>query len=195
MTEFKTRMRRVLGVYQTRVRDPDLEQAWLRIGICVLAFSYVWYLIIVEGTITPGLWMGLFASSGDVAVAAYMIWRLRRNNPPIIPLRLLGIVADNTALTIGMAGAGEGGVAMIGVYLWVTIGNGFRFGPRYLLASYWLSILGFGLQVALVAFWDQRRVVGAGLFLAAAIVRLYVLVVLFLLTCLEEHDGPRARTN
>ena len=186
MTEFKTRMRRVLGVYQTRVRDPDLEQAWLRIGICVLAFSYVWYLIIVEGTITPGLWMGLFASSGDVAVAAYMIWRLRRNNPPIIPLRLLGIVADNTALTIGMAGAGEGGVAMIGVYLWVTIGNGFRFGPRYLLASYWLSILGFGLQLALVPFWEQHRVVGAGLFLAGAIVPLYVLVLLIRLTGQKE---------
>ena len=130
--------------------------------------------------------MGLFASSGDVAVAAYMIWRLRRNNPPIIPLRLLGIVADNTALTIGMAGAGEGGVAMIGVYLWVTIGNGFRFGPRYLLASYWLSILGFGLQLALVPFWEQHRVVGAGLFLAGAIVPLYVLVLLSRLTGQKE---------
>jgi hypothetical protein len=58
MTKFTTEMRRVLGVYQTRVRDPDLEQAWLRIGICSLAFGYVWYLILIEGAITPGLWMG-----------------------------------------------------------------------------------------------------------------------------------------
>jgi two-component system sensor histidine kinase RpfC len=99
---------------------------------------------------------------------------------------LLGIIADNTALTIGMAGAGEGGVAMIGVYLWVTIGNGFRFGPRYLLASYWLSIVGFGLQLVLVPFWEQHRVVGAGLFLAGAIVPLYVLVLLIRLTGQKE---------
>src|SRR5690349_19522121 len=100
MSEFTNRMRRVLGVYQTRVRDPDLEQAWVRVGICALAFSYVWYLILLEGGITTGLWMGLFASSGDIAVAAYMIWRLLRKDPPIVLLRLLGIVADNTALTI-----------------------------------------------------------------------------------------------
>ena len=185
MTEFATRMRRVLGVYQTRARDPDMEQAWLRIGICALAIGYVWYLIL-ERTITPGLWMVLTASLGDIAVATYMIWRLRRSNPPIVRLRLLGIIADNTALTIGMAGAGEAGVALIGVYLWVTIGNGFRFGPRYLLASYWLSIVGFGLQLALVPFWEQHRVVGAGLFLAGAIVPLYVLVLLIRLTGQKE---------
>jgi two-component system sensor histidine kinase RpfC len=115
-----------------------------------------------------------------------MIWRLRHDSPPIIRLRLLGIIADNTALTIGMAGAGEGGVAMIGVYLWVTIGNGFRFGPRYLLASYWLSLVGFGLQLVLVPFWGQHRVVGAGLFIAGAIVPLYVLVLLIRLTGQKE---------
>ena len=75
---------------------------------------------------------------------------------------------------------------MIGVYLWVTIGNGFRFGPRFLLASYWLSIFGFGLQLALVPFWEQHRVVGAGLFLAGAIVPLYVLVLLIRLTGQKE---------
>jgi two-component system, sensor histidine kinase RpfC len=186
MTEFATRMRRVLGVYQTRARDPDVEQAWLRIGICSLAFGYVWYLILSEGRISTGLWMGLSASVGDIIVAAYMIWRLRRNNVSVVPLRYLGIVADNTALSIGMAGAGEGGVAMIGVYLWVTIGNGFRFGPRFLLAAYWLSILGFGLQLVFVPFWEQHRVVGAGLFLAGAIVPLYVLVLLIRLTGQKE---------
>jgi len=193
MTEFATKMRRVLGVYQARTRDPDVEQAWLRIGICVLAFAYVWYLILKEHAITPGLWMGLSASLGDIAVAGYMIWRLRRSAAPVVRLRLLGIIADNTALTVGMAGAGEGGVAMIGVYLWVTIGNGFRFGPRYLLASYWLSIFGFGLQLLLVPFWEQHRVVGVGLFLAGAIVPLYVLVLLIRLT--GQKDAAEQLSN
>jgi two-component system sensor histidine kinase RpfC len=186
MTDFVLRMRRVLGVYQKRVRDPDIEQAWLRIGICTLAFAYVWYLILSEGQLTNGLWMGLIASVGDCFIAAIMIWRLKSGRANVTRLRYLGIIADNSALTLGMAGAGEGGVAMIGVYLWVTIGNGFRFGPRYLLASYWLSIVGFGLQLALVPFWEHHRVVGAGLFLAGAIVPLYVLVLLIRLTGQKE---------
>jgi two-component system sensor histidine kinase RpfC len=85
-----------------------------------------------------------------------------------------------------MAGAGEAGVAMIGIYLWVTIGNGFRFGPKYLLSSYWLSLVGFGLQLLFVPFWQQHKVVGVGLLLATAIVPLYVLVLLIRLTGQKE---------
>jgi two-component system sensor histidine kinase RpfC len=186
-------MRRVLGVYQIRARDPDIEQSWLRVSICLIAFGYVWYLILAEGRITAGLWMGLLASVGDVLVGGYMIWTLRRTKAHVVRLRYLGIVADNTALTIGMAGAGEGGVAMIGIYLWVTIGNGFRFGPKYLLSSYWLSIVGFGLQLLLVPFWQQHRAIGVGLLLAGAIVPLYVLVLLIRLT--SQKDAAEQLSN
>ena len=112
--------------------------------------------------------MGFAASMGDAFVGAWMIWWMRRNKSHRVPLRYLGIASDNTALTIGMAGAGEGGVAMIGVYLWVTIGNGFRFGPRFLMASYWASIVGFGLQLLLVPFWLQHRAIGVGFMMAGA---------------------------
>jgi two-component system sensor histidine kinase RpfC len=130
--------------------------------------------------------MGLSASTTDALVGAGMIWLLHRSKDHVVRLRYLGIVSDNTALTLGMAGAGEGGVALFGVYLWVTIGNGFRFGPRYLLASYWLTLIGFGFQLIFVPFWAQHRAVGVGLMLAAAIVPLYVLVLLIRLRGQKE---------
>ena len=133
-------------------RDPDIEQAWLRVVICLIGFAYVCFLISQEG-MSRGLAMGLAASSGDALVGVGAIWWLRRSRKHVVGLRYLAIASDNTALTLGMAGAGEAGVAMIGVYLWVTIGNGFRFGPRFLLASYWLSLLGFILQLIFVPFW------------------------------------------
>ncbi len=130
--------------------------------------------------------MGFAASVGDALIGAGMIWWMRRNEKHRVPLRYLGIVSDNTALTLGMAGAGENGVAMIGVYLWVTIGNGFRFGPRFLMASYWASIIGFGLQLLLVPFWRQHEAIGVGLMLAGAVVPLYVLVLLIRLTAQKD---------
>ena len=54
-------------------RDPDIEQAWLRISVCLVGFAYVWFLIITEGKISRGLAMGLFASFGDMAVGAAMM--------------------------------------------------------------------------------------------------------------------------
>ena len=48
---------------------------------------------------------------------------------------------------------GEAGATIIGVYLFITFGNGFRYGRTYLHASQALSILGFGLVVALSDYW------------------------------------------
>jgi len=39
--------------------------------------------------------------------------------------------------------AGEAGVAMIGVYLFITLGNGFRYGRAYLFACQALCLFGY----------------------------------------------------
>src|SRR5258706_6177013 len=110
-------LRRVRGLLRPSNRDQDLEQAWLRVGVCALAFGYVWYLVLLEGGLSAGLTAGLIASVGDLFVGACMIWWLRKTKIHTASLRYLGIIADNTALTVGMAGAGEGGLAMFGLYL------------------------------------------------------------------------------
>ena len=173
-------------------RDPDIEQAWLRVTINLIGFLYVCALIWADG-FTLGLGMGLAASTGDAFVGLGVIWWLRRSRKYVVPLRYAAIAADNTALTLGMAGAGEAGVAMIGVYLWVTIGNGFRFGPRFLLASYWLALFGFSLQLIFVPFWSQHLIIGIGMLISGAIVPLYVLVLIIRLTA--QKDAAEQLSN
>lgn len=173
-------------------RDPDIEQAWFRVSICSIGFLYVCFLISSNG-LTRGLLMGLAASSGDALVGIFVIWWLRRSRKYVVPLRFTAIAADNIALTVGMAGAGEAGVAMIGVYLWVTIGNGFRFGPRYLLTSYWLALTGFAMQLIFVPFWEQHLMIGLGMLISGAIVPLYALMLLIRLTA--QKDAAEQLSN
>jgi two-component system sensor histidine kinase RpfC len=92
-----------------------------------------------------------------------------------------------------MAGGDEAGVPLIGMYLWVTVGNGFRFGPRYLLASYWLSLCGFAALLVFVPFWQTHRPIGVGFMLALAVVPLYVLVLLSRLTA--QKDAAEQLSN
>jgi two-component system sensor histidine kinase RpfC len=186
LVTFRQKVRKVRGAIRSENRDQDLEQSSLRVTVSSIAVVYVWGLILTGGGFSNGLVMGLIAGSSNALIGAWMIWALRGRKFGVVPLRYLGAIADNVALAIGMAGAGEGGVAVIGVYLWVTIGNGFRFGPRYLLVSYWLSLLSFGVQLIFVPFWQAHRAVGIGLELALAIVPLYVLVLLIRLTAQKE---------
>ena len=80
--------------------DADIEQAWLRVGVCLIGFVYVWFLILTEGQITSGLAMGLAASFGDMAVGAGMIWWMRRDSQHRVPLRYLGIASDKHRIAV-----------------------------------------------------------------------------------------------
>jgi CheY-like chemotaxis protein/HPt (histidine-containing phosphotransfer) domain-containing protein len=68
----------------------------------------------------------------------------------------------------------EGGAVLLGVYLFVTFGNGFRFGRAYLHACQAASIAGFCVALWLSPFWSQHLVIGTGFLTALLVLPLYV---------------------
>ena len=123
--------------------DSEHEQALLRLGI-VAFFAFEMYLYVgpkagwtaTEQVLSAGLFgfrsiaIGIFAAIG--------IWP-RKN----ITRRIVGMLSDVGGATFYVWLAGENGVWMICVYLFVTFGNGFRYGRRYLFACQTLCLLGF----------------------------------------------------
>ena len=79
MARFATALIRGLGIAEPKRRDPDLEQAVLRVALCVIVLSYVAVLIRIEGHLTYGLQTALIAGSLNTAVGTWMIWQLRRS--------------------------------------------------------------------------------------------------------------------
>ena len=71
--------------------------------------------------------------------------------------RAIGMVADNAATTYCLIRMDEGGAFVLGVYLFVAFGNGFRFGRASLHASQVLSIVGFGDRAVAVAVLVAAR--------------------------------------
>src|SRR5207237_8082956 len=57
---------------------------------------------------------------------------------------------------------GEGGAVVIGVYLFITFGNGFRYGRRYLHACQCLGVLGFSAVLLFSDFWSHHLGIGLG---------------------------------
>src|SRR6185437_8871715 len=115
--------------------DSEHEQALLRIAIVGL---FLGYMVLFHGSSSargPSDWAVIALLSGfflvGVAIfAAIYLWPSEN-----IPRRLIGMLADNGGAAWYICLAGEYGFSMIGVFLFVAFGNGFRYGRRYLFAS------------------------------------------------------------
>ena len=73
-----------------------------------------------------------------------------------------------------MALSGEGGIPLFAVYLWVTLGNGFRYGQRYLAASAILSLAGFTTVFLVSDFWRGHAEISVGLLIVLLAIPAYV---------------------
>jgi len=128
-----------------------------------------------------------------VAITAAIIFRPQKS----VARRLVGMGADTVAISSAMYLIGESGALLYPLYLWVTFGNGFRFGVRYLYACSALSLLGYSLVVLNTSFWAERPTLGAGLVAALIVLPLYVSTLLKRLNAAvhRAEEASRAKSQ
>lgn len=69
------------------------------------------------------------------------------------PRQILGILLDITGVSFAIYACGDLGLALFGIYLWVSIGNGFRYGIHCLLVGWLASLIAFSTVVFLNGLW------------------------------------------
>ncbi len=84
------------------------------------------------------------------------------------------MAVDLGATSYGMYLSGELGAPLIGIYLWVTMGNGFRYGVKYLFAATTISIAGFSGVLIFSDFWSVHTVFGVSLLIVLAVIPIYM---------------------
>jgi two-component system, sensor histidine kinase RpfC len=87
--------------------------------------------------------------------------------------RFCGTLLDITALTAFLDTGGAFTACWYPVYLWVTLGNGLRYGQNYLFAPAALSFVGFGYVIATADYWRDQPYLSFGLLLALIIIPAY----------------------
>jgi two-component system sensor histidine kinase RpfC len=76
------------------------------------------------------------------------------------------------------------------LYLWIIIGNGFRFGQKYLLVSLGFTLLGFGIVVTTEPYWAAEKKLSIGLWLGTLLISMYFnLLVGRLFTALNQANS------
>lgn len=88
--------------------------------------------------------------------------------------RLIGMLHDVAAISASVYFGESAGAAVAVIYLWITIGNGFRYGVSYLYGCAVLSISGFLLVYSVSDYWQAQNTLSLNILLAMLIVPPYV---------------------
>ena len=154
--------------------DTEHEQALVRIAVGVVLFFYL----------LPAALRGDGTSGTDLFYLAVMLGYLTFSlvvfagilqQPGTSSLRrLASATVDIGTITFFMSQSGVHAVPMFLIYVWVTLANGFRFGPRYLMFALGASIAGFSVVLAVDEFWSHNRTAGLGLAFAFIALSIYV---------------------
>jgi two-component system sensor histidine kinase RpfC len=158
--------------------NSEFEQSVLRIVVILLVFCYAltlfYFKVITDEFFTASLIFGgaYFTASLLLSVAAkyqfeYAVLR-----------RTTGMVLDVLMTSMCLYYFSEYGAPLFVVYLWVTIGNGFRYGIEYLLTSALLSIIGFLWVATNSSFWSDLPAMVATGVVVMTVVPVYMAVLL-----------------
>ena len=173
MNTFKDIFHALREQYKSR-RDEELEQATIRVAI---VFAVLIYLFLIKqhpiGELSPtwqtGMILVIAMLTASVSILISVLFR-----PGVsVPRRVTGIFLDISAFSIAMAVTGEVGAPWWGGFLWVTFGNGLRYGARYLYLSAVLSLVGFSVALMVNEFWSENMALGLGLLAALIVLPLY----------------------
>ena len=153
---------------------PDSEHAQnlIRIVITALFTSYLgWQYLHRLGTGTLlASWLILL---GELLVASGLLVAMLKQPGISHPRRWIGMLADYAAIGAIMCLEGETGSPLYAVFLWVTIGNGMRYGSRYLRFATAMAVLSFVVVITVSPYWHANPFLSWGLLIGLAAVPLY----------------------
>lgn len=153
--------------------DSEHEQIVLRVVLVTLILAYIFVLEAVEPTRRAFAVAGIAMSVGLVISWAFLIDIWHRPGR-CMPRRVLANFADVSILSALFHISPEVMAPCWLIYLWVTFGNGFRYGERWLFVSAGISVAGFATAVATTPYWRENLGLSIGLMVALVVLPAYV---------------------
>ncbi|MFC4727613.1 ATP-binding protein [Coralloluteibacterium thermophilus] len=171
--------------------DSEHEQALVRLVILGLVLTYL--LVVVAGTpeVAEPLRISLGFLSVAFVVAVSILVSIALHPGVSYVRRVVGMISDYSLMGVGMVLIGDMLAPLYVVILWVTVGNGLRFGTRFLYAAVAIACATFTTVLLITPYWQANPWLGWGLLGGLAAVPLYLSSLLKALMRATE-DAKRA---
>jgi two-component system sensor histidine kinase RpfC len=154
--------------------NSELEQSLIRIIVSFALTIYFYFPWTGQEQFNVEIRMTLGSLSFFYFWIATFIVIAIRKKPKASPIRrCFGAFADLILLSILMAIAADETVFLFVFYLWVILGNGFRYGINYLYFSFTIGIIGFTSAIFLGEYWHTRSAIAISLLIIITLIPLY----------------------
>lgn len=137
-------------------KNNELDQANLRIIVASCAISYVALLGFLPGR-SPATYLPvLLYYAGFVVVSIGMRQAIKRWPGHYPARRIFGMLGDYTGTCFGLVVGGETALPLYAVMVWINLGNGMRFGSRYLAIATVLALGALLVVWRLTPYWQEQ---------------------------------------
>ncbi|WP_434031272.1 ATP-binding protein [[Pseudomonas] boreopolis] len=154
--------------------DSEHGQAAIRIGMVALILAYeiasIYRWDLPERQLLYVIGLTLLAQLLSLLLFAWIVARPARSDLR----RVIGMFADYGLMAMAMSAVGEPMACIYVVVMWVTIGNGLRYGNRYLYLAIAMAMASFSITLATNEYWERNLQLGLALWLGLAAIPLYL---------------------
>jgi two-component system sensor histidine kinase RpfC len=157
-----------------RRQDSEHEQAIVRVVIVGILAVYFLALSSLGDFADQDYLKGLYWALGYFVLSCCYVALIVAWPHVSPPRRLTAMITDFATLTALMHWGGEAGTPLYPIYLWITFGNGFRYGNRYLAASAIVSTIGMLVVVTSTDYWRDSPHLAFGLIAGLIVLPGYV---------------------
>lgn len=118
-----------------------------------------------------------FTMAQAIIAAGILAWILKSPQANV-PRRIFAIANDYITLTLILALGGRPMAPMFVVLMWLTIGNGLRYGQGYLVGGAFASVLAVLVTVTTNSYWRAQPFIATSFILVAILVPAYIYIML-----------------
>ena len=166
--------------------DSEHAQVFVRIAITTLFAAYLGWEV-SGGDSSRALYLTWWILLGEWLLSLGLLAAIVAVPGPSDLRRWIGMLADYAAMGGVMHLQGETAAPLYAVFLWVTIGNGMRYGPGYLFRATALAGLSFTAMMRTTPYWLDNTYLSWGLLIGLVAVPLYFASLLKALTAAIEE--------
>lgn len=169
---------------------PDSEHQQAKVRLVIQAL-FLGYFLLAPERADERLQLCLLIILADLLIGLLILAWIAFKPDTSHVRRIIGMCNDYTFLALLMYFGGETAAPIYIAFLWVTIGNGLRYGTRYLMTAIAMAGVVFVVVIKMTGYWLANATLAWGLTLGLVALPLYLTSLLNALTKATE-DARRA---